>query len=108
MAFIEPMHRKKTNITYLLTYLLDISDISLFFFLNENEWILIQSSLSFVSKGLIYNIQTLFLIMVWRWQGDKPLSEQVMLSSLTHFSATRQRVIKPAPKKKSNLKNDNT
>ena len=41
-------------------------------FLNENIWILIKISLTFVPKGLINNIPALVQIMAWcRW-GYKP------------------------------------
>ena len=53
-------------------------------FLNENIWILIKISLTFVPKGLIHNIPTLVQIMAWSRPGDKPLSEPVMASLLTH------------------------
>ena len=58
-------------------------------FLNENVWIPIEISLKFVPKGPINNIPTLFQIMAWRRPGDKPLSETMMVSSLTHICVTR-------------------
>ena len=58
-------------------------------FFNENVWISIKISLKFVPKGLINNIPALVLIMAWRWPGDKPLSEPMMVRSLTHICVTR-------------------
>ena len=54
-------------------------------FLNENIRISTKSSLKFVPKGLINNIPALVLIMAWRWPGDKPLSEPMLVRSLTHI-----------------------
>ena len=58
-------------------------------FLNENIRISIKISLKFVPKGLINNIPVLVLIMAWRRSGDKPLSEPMMVRSLTHICVTR-------------------
>ena len=58
-------------------------------FLNENIWIPIEISLKFVPKGSINNNPALFQIMAWRRPGDKPLSEPMMVSSLTHICVTR-------------------
>ena len=55
-------------------------------FLNENIRISIKISLKFVSKGLI---PALVLIMAWRRPGDKPLSEEMLVRSLTHICVTR-------------------
>ena len=57
--------------------------------LNENIWILIHISLKFVPKGQINNIPSLVQMMAWRRPGDKPLSEPMMLSVLTHACVTR-------------------
>ena len=57
--------------------------------LNENVWISIEVSLKFVPKGPINNIPALVQIMAWRRPGDKPLSEPMMVSSLTHICVTR-------------------
>ena len=54
-------------------------------FLNENVWIPIEISLTFVPKSWINNNPALFQIMAWRRPGDKPLSEPMMVSSLTHI-----------------------
>ena len=57
-------------------------------FLNENAQILIKISLKFVPKCPIYNIAAFVQIMAWRWPGDKPLSEPMMVSLLTHICIT--------------------
>ena len=64
-------------------------DIFKCIFLNENVGIPIKILLKFVSKGPINNIPALVQIMVWRRPGDKPLSEPVMFSLLTHICVTR-------------------
>ena len=64
------------------------------FFLNENIRISIKISLKFVPEGLINNIPALVLIMVWPRQGDKPLSEPMMVRSLTHICVTRPQWVK--------------
>ena len=48
-------------------------------FVNENVWTLIKISPKFVPEGLINNIPALVQIMAWRWLGDKPLSEAMMV-----------------------------
>ena len=58
-------------------------------FLNENVWISLKISLKCVPKGPINNIPTLVLIMVWHRPSDKPLSEPMIDSSLTHICVTR-------------------
>ena len=58
-------------------------------FLNGNTRISTKTSLKFVPKGLINNIPALVLIMAWRRQGDKPLSETMLVRSLTHICVTR-------------------
>ena len=57
--------------------------------LNENVLILIKISLKFIPKGPINNIPALVQIMAWRRPGDKPLSEAMMIISLTHICVTR-------------------
>ena len=57
-------------------------------FLNENVRILIKISLKFVPKGPVNNNPALFQIMAWRRSGDKPLSEPMMVSLLTHICIT--------------------
>ena len=46
-------------------------------------------SLKFVPKGPINNIPALVQIMAWRRPGDKPISEPMMVSLLTHICVTR-------------------
>ena len=58
-------------------------------FLNENVIISIKISLKFVPKVRISNIPALVQIMTWRRPGDKPLSEQMMVSLQTHICITR-------------------
>ena len=58
-------------------------------FFNENVRISIKISLKFLSKGPIYNNPALVQIMAWRRSGDKPLSEPMMFSLLTHICVTR-------------------
>ena len=58
-------------------------------FLNENVGISIKISLKFVHKGPINNIPTLVQIMAWRRPGDKPLSEPMVGSLLTHICVTQ-------------------
>ena len=53
-------------------------------FFNEIVWISIKIPLKFVPKGQINNIPALFHIMAWYRPGDKPLSETVLVSLLTH------------------------
>ena len=57
--------------------------------LNENVWIPIKISLKYVPKGPINNIPSLVQIMAWRRPGDKPLSEPMVVSLLTHICVTR-------------------
>ena len=58
-------------------------------FVKENVRISINLPLKFVPKGPISNIPALVQIMAWRRPGDKPLSEPVMVSLLTHIRVTR-------------------
>ena len=69
-------------------------DIFKCIFLNENGWIPIKISLKFVPKGPINNIPALVQIMAWRRPGDKPLSEPMMVRSLTHICVTRPQWVK--------------
>ena len=59
---------------------------------NENEWISPRISLKFVPKFRISNIPALVQIMAWRRPGDKPLSEPMMVSLLTHICVTRPKM----------------
>ena len=58
-------------------------------FLNGDVLIPTKISLKFVPKGPINNIPALVQIMAWRRLGDKPLSELMMVSLLTHICVTR-------------------
>ena len=57
--------------------------------LNENVWISIKISLTFVPTGSNNNIAALVLIMAWRRPWDKPLSEWMMVNLLTHICVTQ-------------------
>ena len=63
-------------------------------FLNENVRISIKISLKFVSNGPINNNPALVQIMAWRRPGDKPLSEPMMATLLTHICVTRPQWVK--------------
>ena len=54
-------------------------------FLHENVWISIKISLKFVPRCPINNISTSVQIMAWHRPGNKPLSEPMMVSLLTHM-----------------------
>ena len=64
-------------------------DIFKWIFVNENAWISINISLKFVPRGPISHIPALVQMMAWRWPGDKPLSEPMMVILPTHICATR-------------------
>ena len=64
-------------------------DILKCIFLNENEWIFPRISLKSVPEVRTYNIPALVQIVAWRRPGDKPLSEPMMVSLLTHICVTR-------------------
>ena len=63
-------------------------------FLNENVIISIKISLKFVPKGPINNNPALVQIMAWRRSGDKPLSEPMTVSLLSHICVTRPQWVK--------------
>ena len=58
-------------------------------FVNENVRFSIEFSLKFVSKGPINNIPALVHIMARCRPSDKPLSEPMLVRSLTHIWITR-------------------
>ena len=64
-------------------------DIFKSIFLNENIRISLKISLKFVPKVQNNNILALVQIMAWRRPGDKPSSEPMMVSLLTHICVTR-------------------
>ena len=65
------------------------TDIFKRIFLNENIIISIKTSLRFVPMVRINNTPALVQIMSWRRPGDKPLSEPMLVSLLTHICVTR-------------------
>ena len=69
-------------------------DIFKWILLNENVWILIKISLTFVPKVSMNDIPTLVQVMAWRRPGDKPLSEAMTASLLTHICVTRPQWVK--------------
>ena len=69
-------------------------DILKWILLNENVWLLIKISLKFAPKVPVNNIPQLLQIMAWRCSGDKPLSEPIMVSLLTHICLTRPQWVK--------------
>ena len=64
-------------------------DIFRCIFENENELISSRISLKLVPKVRINNSPALVQIMAWRRPGDKPLSEPMMVSLVTHICVTR-------------------
>ena len=66
-------------------------------FLNENTWISLKISLKFIPKVLINSIAVLVQKMACRLPGDKPLSELITFSLLTHICVTRLQWVKYSP-----------
>ena len=64
-------------------------------FLDENIWISTDISLKFLPKGPINNIPALVQIKARRRPVDKPLSELMMVSLLTHIYVTRPQCVNP-------------
>ena len=62
-------------------------------FFNENVWISIKFSLQIIPNGPIINIPALVQTMAWRWLGDKPLSEALMVSFLNQPQWVKTSVI---------------
>ena len=62
--------------------------------LKENVRISIKISLKFLPQGPINNNPALVQIMAWRRSGDKPLSEPMMVSLLTHICVARPQWVK--------------
>ena len=56
---------------------------------NEFSWIKILEFRLKIPKVLINNIPALVLILAWRRPGDKPLSEPMLVRSLTHICVIR-------------------
>ena len=69
-------------------------DVFKYIFLNGNELISINISLKFVPSGLINIFPALVQIMAWRRPGDKPFSEPMPVSLLTHICITRPKWVK--------------
>ena len=69
-------------------------DIFKWIFLNENAWTSIKISLNFIPRSPLDNIPALVRMMAWCRPGDKPLSEPMMVSLLTHICVTRPRWVK--------------
>ena len=63
-------------------------------FLDENVRVSIRISLKFVLKGPSDNIPALVQIMAWCRSDNKPLSEPMMVNSLTHICVTRPQWVK--------------
>ena len=66
-------------------------------FFNENVWISIKISLGFVPKGPINNIPALVQIIAWHCSDNKPLSEPMMVSLLTHKCVTQPQWVNSPP-----------
>ena len=69
-------------------------DIFICIFLNENVWISIKISLTYVPWGRMNDIPALVQIMAWRLLGDKPLSEPMLVSLPMHISVTQPQWVK--------------
>ena len=68
-----------------------------FFQMHFIEWKCMNSnkiSVKFVPKGPFNNIPALVQKMAWCRQGNKPLSEPLMVSLLTHICVTRPKWVK--------------
>ena len=74
-------------------------DIFKCIFMNENVWFPTKIWLKFVPKGLINKIPSFVRIMAWRCQGDRSLSEpmvvSLVVSLLTHIGVTRPQWVDP-------------
>ena len=68
------------------------SDISKCIFLNENVWISIKISLKFIWMVQLTILQNWF--RYWRRPGDNPLSELMMVNSLTHICVAQPQRVK--------------
>ena len=64
-------------------------DIFKYICFNENVLISIKFPLKFIPKVPVNNIPALVQIMAWRQPGDKPLSETMMVTLLTHICVAR-------------------
>ena len=101
---VHPCHRAKSHWSYMDLVFNTLrprpdgrhfaDDIFKCIFFNENLWIPIKVSLKFISKSPINNIPALVLIMAWRRPGDKPLSEPMLVRSLTHLCIAQPQWVK--------------
>ena len=66
-----------------------VDDIFRCIVFNGNCYISITFSLKFVPKGQVNDISASVQIMAWCRPGEKPLSETMMVSLLTHIWVTR-------------------
>ena len=97
ISFIKWVSRKwKINIEFYFNKLRPrqngchfTDDIFKCIFLNENVWISIKISLSFVPKGSINNISALVQIMAWCRPGENSSSEPIIFSLPMHICVTR-------------------
>ena len=103
LGYVEPWHSNKMSIDFFFNTLRlrqhgrhFADDTFKRIFLNENVIISIKISLTFIPKGPINNIPALVQIMAWRRPGDKPLSEAMMVSLLTHICVTRPQWVNPS------------
>ena len=72
-------------------------------FFNENVWISIKIPLNFILKCWINNIPAMVLIMAWRQPGNKPLSEPMIIKTLTHICVTRLNELMNFPSQPQNI-----
>ena len=79
-----PWGRNKMAAIFQTAFSNAFSWMKMYKFLLRFHW-----SLFLVPKGTINNIPALVRIMAWRRPGDKPLSEPMMVSLLTHICVTR-------------------
>ena len=80
--------RPRQNVRYFA------DDVFKCIFLSENVWFALKISLEFVPKVPINSIPSLVQIMTWRHSGDKPLSEPMIVSLLTHICVARPQWVK--------------
>ena len=71
-----------------------VDDIFRCIVFNGNCCISINLSPKFVPKGQVNDISASVQIMAWCRPGDKPLSETVMVSLLTHICVSRPQWVK--------------
>ena len=65
-----------------------------YIFMNENFRNSNKISLRFLPKGPINNVPALIRIMAWRRPGAKPLSEPMIVRSVTHICVARSQWVK--------------